>query len=188
MQPTPSKKGIAQREAILDAAFTVFSSQGYDRTSVREVARAVGLTPAGVLHYFASKDDLFVEVLRERTERNIRDFGGENPVESLTAILRHNITVPGLVRLYATLSAESTDVAHPAHDYFTTRYRWVREELSRGVRAAQARGEIRSEYDADEVASVLLAVADGLQVQWLLDPSRDVASGVELVWDSFRRG
>lgn len=47
------------REAILKAARLAFGAQGYGATSVRAVARAAGVDPALVLHFFGSKDGLF---------------------------------------------------------------------------------------------------------------------------------
>lgn len=184
--PSVTTKGATKRDEILRAALQVCSTQGYDRTSVREIARSVGLSQAGLLHHFGSKEQLFVEVLRRRMEHNIRDYGQRDPVATLIAILRHNMDVPGLVRLSATLSAEATDVDHPAHDFFVTRYRGVRDDLSTAIRAAQQTGEFSAHHDPEQVASVLVAVADGLQIQWLLDPSHDVAAGVELVWRSMK--
>jgi AcrR family transcriptional regulator len=61
-------KGVAKREEILTAALDVIARQGYGRASVRELADAVGLSQAGLLHYFSSKEELFAEVLRKRDE------------------------------------------------------------------------------------------------------------------------
>ncbi len=187
MARVPYAKGIAKRGEILDVAFDLFSRQGYDRTSVREIARAVGLSQAGLIHHFSSKEELFVEVLRRRSEENIRDFAVSDPVDTLVAIQRHNRDVPGLVRLYATLSAESTDTSHPAHDFFGERYAKIRAELAEGVRAAQDAGEIDAELDPEAIARILLAAADGLQVQWLHDPTTDMAEEIRLLWRVIRR-
>ncbi len=51
------------REAILAAASEAFGTQGYGATSVRAVARAAGVDPALVLHFFGSKDGLFTAAL-----------------------------------------------------------------------------------------------------------------------------
>lgn len=51
------------REAILASAQELFSSVGFQRATIREVAREAGVDPALVHHYFGTKDDLFVAVL-----------------------------------------------------------------------------------------------------------------------------
>src|SRR5579863_4614098 len=53
----------ATRQEILDAARAVFAEEGYDRASVRAIARRAGVDPALVYHYFDGKPALFVELL-----------------------------------------------------------------------------------------------------------------------------
>ena len=52
------------REAISEAAGRLFAAQGFDRTSMRAIAREAGVDPALVTHYFGSKQRLFVEISR----------------------------------------------------------------------------------------------------------------------------
>lgn len=186
-------KGVARREEILDAALAAFSENGYDRTSVREIARSTGLSQAGLLHYFRSKEELFVEVLRRRDERNERlyDQNRGDPVtaEGLVAIVRHNTHEPGLIGLFVAMSAESTVQGGAARSFFTDRYRTLRSGLAADVRARQDRGEVDPDLDADVVASLLVAAADGLQIQWLLDPeSINMGELLDSLWGAFQRG
>jgi AcrR family transcriptional regulator len=51
------------REAIAEAARRCFGEAGYDRASIRAVAEAAGVDPALVMHYFGSKQRLFVSVM-----------------------------------------------------------------------------------------------------------------------------
>jgi AcrR family transcriptional regulator len=182
-------KGVAKREEILDAALAVIARNGYQRTSVRDIAEAVGLSQAGLLHYFASKDALFVEILRRRDdvdrERLPEDVGAR--VQGLIDIMRHNAEVPGLVQLYAELSTEASHPEHAAHDFFTQRYAVLRRQLGDAVRTAQERGEISPALDAESVATILLASADGLQTQWMLEPEIDMAAHLERLWAALRR-
>ena len=60
--------GARTREEILEAAVRQFTANGYERTSVRGIARAAGVDPALVRHYFDSKVELFVEAMRPRVE------------------------------------------------------------------------------------------------------------------------
>jgi AcrR family transcriptional regulator len=60
--------GARTREEILAAATAQFTANGYERTSMRAVARAANVDPALVRHYFDSKVALFVEALRPRVE------------------------------------------------------------------------------------------------------------------------
>jgi len=57
----PGQSGT--RDAILAAARLAFATRGYGATSVRAVARAAGVDPSLVLHFFGSKDGLFEAAL-----------------------------------------------------------------------------------------------------------------------------
>jgi AcrR family transcriptional regulator len=177
-------KGIAKREEILTAALDVIARNGYRRTSVRELADAVGLSQAGLLHYFSSKEELFQEILRKRDEVDAATFDTEHehPIEGFFSVIRHNAEVPGLVQLYAQVSTEAGDPEHPAHEFFVERYRQFRLMFADMVRAEQAAGNVDPDLDADRVANLFLAAADGLQTQWMLDPSIDMAEHVTYLW------
>ncbi|WP_282203750.1 TetR/AcrR family transcriptional regulator [Kitasatospora fiedleri] len=69
-------KGIAKREEILDTALEIVARVGYSRATVRELAQAVGLSQTGLLHYFGSKEQLFVEILRRRDLVDLRAATG----------------------------------------------------------------------------------------------------------------
>lgn len=62
---------LERRRIILNAAAELFADHGYDRTSIRDIARRVGLLPGSVYHYFPSKDELFLSVHREGFERTL---------------------------------------------------------------------------------------------------------------------
>lgn len=167
-------KGRARRQEIIDVALELFARKGYDRTSVREIARLTGLSQAGLLHHFETKEELFIEVLRQRDRRNESQYDIEESrrvsIEGLTQIVDHNAAEPGLVRLYVAMSAESTDADSPARRFFIDRYESLRRDLAADIRGRQNVGELDPSLDPDGVATVLLAAADGLQIQWLLTP------------------
>ena len=50
------------REAVLDAARTAFAERGYAGASIGDIARAVGIAKASVLHHFPNKDELYTSV------------------------------------------------------------------------------------------------------------------------------
>ena len=82
-------------------------------------------------------------------------------------MVRRNAEQPEVVRLYALLSAESLQPGHPVHEYFRER-----EERALGTFAS---ARIASGGGA-QLARLVLAAMDGLQLRWLRDPD-----GVDLV-------
>lgn len=175
-------KGVAKREEILTEALQVIAQNGYSRASVRELADAVGLSQAGLLHYFSSKEELFTAVLQKRDEVDAAVYLDGNDREALSglaAVMRHNTEVPGLAQLYSRLSAEATDPAHPAHDFFVQRTAQFRAMFADNVRARQQLGTLPAHLDPDKVATIMIALADGLQTQWTLDPSIDMAEHID---------
>jgi len=191
-QPTPSQrgsyaKGQARRQQIVDAALTVFARSGYHSGSLREVAKRVGLTTAGVMHHFATKEELFTEVLRQRDEA-VRIAAGDisetTLLDQTRKVVAHNQSTRGLTSLYTVISAEATDAEHPAHEYFKSRYAQGREVAEATIRDALAHGRVRADLDVELAARLIPAVMDGLQQQWLLDDSFDMTAA----FDEFLRG
>jgi AcrR family transcriptional regulator len=177
-------KGIARREEILRTALDVFAERGYRGTSVRELAAAAGLSQAGLLHYFDSKEELYAEILRKRDDLAREQFGeGNDDVTVIIDAMKHNAEVPGLARLFANLSTAATEPGHPAHDFFAHRYADMRAAAMRSIRVRQAGGQIDPRLDADKLATIILALSDGLQVQWLFDPELDMGEHVGYLWE-----
>jgi AcrR family transcriptional regulator len=62
-------------EGILDRAAALFARRGFAKTSVQDVAAAVGLSKAGLLHHFPSKDALYAAVLTHAEDVGQRVVG-----------------------------------------------------------------------------------------------------------------
>ncbi|MFK4762562.1 TetR/AcrR family transcriptional regulator [Microbacterium sp. ZW T5_45] len=174
-------KGIARREEILESALDVIGRHGYQNASLKQIAEVVGVTPAALLHYFGTKEELFTAVLRKRDEHD--GLAQEGPHEQSTqdrllGAIRHNAEVPGLVELFSRLAVDAADPAHPAHEYFLERNAQLRALVTAGFAAETDRAPV---LDPDTMARVVQAVADGLQLQWMVDRDVDMAGIVEKV-------
>lgn len=65
-------QGAETRDRILDAAMDLFIEQGFDGTSLREIAERVGVTKAALYYYFPSKDEILLAL-----HMRLHDFGRE---------------------------------------------------------------------------------------------------------------
>ena len=168
-------KGRERREAILVAANELFAAQGFRGASLAAIAARVGLSEAGLLHHFPSKEHLLLELLDLRHERDgervARAIANHTAMlDALLTLCRDNQRSPGLVRLFTILAAESVDGDHPAHDWTVARYADLRAQLAARLRDEQREGRVSGALDPELVAPQILAMFDGLQLQWLLAP------------------
>lgn len=188
-QPRTAKspKAQARQREILKIAMETFAARGYHNASLAEIAEGAGVTQAGVLHYFRTKVQLLTSVLALRDETDIEQLGTERPrglalLHHLIDTVRHNTEREGIIRLYAVLSAESVTEGHPAQDYFRDRYAGLRALVTDALAEACELGETRAGLNLEDAANAIIAVMDGLQIQWLLAPdSVDMAASTDRV-------
>jgi len=183
-----SERGAATREHILATATAMFGESGYRGASLRDIAARCGLTHPGLLYHFPTKAGLLEAVLQRRDRADRIDGGPDHrgvvALESLVGVARHNSNTRGLVELFATLSAEATAPDHPAHAYFVARYERVVREISEHFVEAKEDGRLRADIDPYAAGRQWVALMDGLQVQWLLDESTDMAGTLQAHLDS----
>jgi AcrR family transcriptional regulator len=183
-------KSRARRREIVDAAVEVFSSTGFHKGTLRDVADKVGLSQAGLLHHFPSKEHLLEAVLMSRDADAAALLGDPVPegvglLRAMVRLARHNEAAPELVRLHVVLSAEGTSVDHPLHTYFITRGVTVFQVTRDAFAQAKALGQLKPDVEPAIAARGLLALWDGLQVQWLFHPDDvDVAAGLQRYLES----
>ncbi|WP_411543816.1 TetR family transcriptional regulator [Kitasatospora sp. DSM 101779] len=172
---SPRAGGARRREEILAIAVETFATRGYHHASLAEIAERAGLTQPGLLHHFRSKTALLSGVLELRDDSEMAQLGTERPrglalLDHLVETVRRNAEREGIVRLYAVLSAESVTEGHPAQDFFRSRYTGLRAMVAEALVEACELGETRADLDVESVANAIIAVMDGLQLQWLLAP------------------
>ena len=168
----PYAKTAQTRQRAVDAAIELFSSTGFRGATLTDVAERIGMTLTGLQHHFPDKDSLLAAVLEERDRRSreaIRFEPGGEGTEKLIQIAIRNVGSPELTELHCVLSAEATSADHPAHDYFVERYRSEREAGTRYFQRLIDQGRLGDAVPASSLATLLISVADGLQLQWLLD-------------------
>jgi AcrR family transcriptional regulator len=170
----------ARRQLILEAALAIFGQNGFRGGSLSQISEAVGITEAGILHHFKTKGNLLIAVLEYRDALGQQvssissDMDGLEFVRSWFKLVEFNISMPGIIELYCVISAESTSAQHPAHDFFKIRYENVIHVVENAMRDLGKSGYLRDGVDPLRAARALVALSDGLQIQWLLNPKWDM--------------
>ena len=175
----PYAKTAKRRQEIVDAATNVFATRGYHGGSLRDISRQIGLSLTSVVHHFPVKSDLLAAVLENADHSGGGDWfldrarsGGVKT--AIVELVIHNLDRPELLRLLAIVSSEASDPQHPAHEWFVKRYENLAAELKRDIAHDIQQGRVPSDVDPEQAAHVIIAVWDGLQLQWLLDPTQDM--------------
>ncbi|MER9952436.1 hypothetical protein [Mesorhizobium sp. M0047] len=102
-----------------------------------------------IVHHFGTKFELLEAVLEraDKTDGNeMFDFGAARAqygvAHATLERARSGLERPGILRLFAILSAESSAPEYPAHDWFVERYRRKTEELAAAFAFDQAKGRV----------------------------------------------
>lgn len=179
----PYAKSAERRRQIVDEVLSVYDERGFEGTSLRAIAESIGVTHPVLVHHFGTREQLFLEVLREHDLR----FGTHAQDEPLVSILRRSARqsarVPGLTALLGSMVAQALESGNErSHAYFVERYTRLRRQVGDVVQSARASGSMRTDLPVEATASLLIAAADGMSTQWLLDRDVDM-EGVLLLLD-----
>ncbi|MBN9159001.1 TetR/AcrR family transcriptional regulator [Microbacterium sp.] len=166
-----------KRTEILKAAIEIFGAKGSANGTLADIAEQVGMTHAGVLHHFGSKQKLLLEVLAYRDESDVEGLA-EKHIPDGPALFLHLVKTafsnelrPGIVQVYTVLSNESVTDGHPARGFFEHRYTKLRGEVGAAFVELCAQEGVTDTAAIATASAAILAVMDGLQLQWLLDPA-----------------
>ncbi|GAA1121169.1 TetR/AcrR family transcriptional regulator [Kribbella jejuensis] len=172
----PYAKSARRQAEIVASATSVFSARGYRGGSLREIAKQLDLSLTSVVHHFPSKSALLVAVLESADSAHADSFQADSQDKGVAyAVLqyvRRNVERPEMLRLLALMAAESSAPDHPAHEWFRTRYEQTIRMLALALRRDQQEGRVANPRDPHGIAESLVALWDGLQLQWLIDPGR----------------
>ena len=165
------------RALLVDAALRVFAEHGYDEATVEEIAAAAGYSKGAFYFHFASKEDIFLELLEqwtsEQTER-LRAFDEATPpaaalLEGLEAFLSYGereIVWPRLLVEFWAQARRHEGIRRGLSQAYVA---W-RRLLAQAFRRAAHSGLLSPQLDPDDAARLVLATHDGLVVETCVDP------------------
>jgi TetR/AcrR family transcriptional regulator, transcriptional repressor of aconitase len=180
----PYPKGLRRRKEIVDQAIELFAERGDEGASLRAIAERIGVSHAALRHYFPSREELLVEVHRSAEAAMMRADPSPADEPALTRMIRateQNRAIPGTMQLYATLIARAVEGESGSRAYVADRFAARRTEIAARLREGIEAGTVPADLPADAMAALVVAAADGLQTQRLLDPGVDVTEALRLL-------
>jgi AcrR family transcriptional regulator len=184
----PYAKSTQTRNQILTAALELISHGGYSSASLQQIADAVGMTKAGLLHHFGSREALFTAVLDRRDKIDTEGIEAGDQIDGFIRLAEHNSKVPGLVALFSAITGMGASEPHDSASRIFTDAHYARivPILAAAIARRQHADEIVAGIDPTSLARLLVAATDGLQTQWLLDPTINMRAELETLLGSFR--
>lgn len=183
------------RERVVEATLELVADQGFEATTVEQIAGAADIAPATFFNHFQSKSGLLAEITRDVAEA-LEGLIGEH--------LRTDRTVHeqlgGLARHAAAMISEHQKVAREvmlemlragtrpedASPYLVSLHRPLETMLSHG----QSRGEVRADQDAEFLAEMVLGAFHATLSQWLSDETYPIAErlprAADFIWEAIR--
>jgi AcrR family transcriptional regulator len=169
-------KGEDRKQRILDVAERLLARYGWRNTSLAQIAREAGVSPAGLLHHFESKDQLLNAVLdaRDADDDTHANRSGDLVTEIARVAERFD-RAPELVGTFTVLLIENIAPDAPLHDRLLTRQREAVKIVAGLIERGQRAGRYRQDIDPAIKAVEILAFVNGMETAWLLDPSIPLA-------------
>jgi len=167
-----AQRGVARREIILDAALELFAEHGFALTSLPMISEKVGITHAGILHHFGSKEG----VLRALLERQgpvphfnswVMGVSGADVISKLPEYAEIVIANPLAMELQFQLFHENRHRSDPMHEevlYDNV----MRDHIATEIRRALEEQGRTTDIDLDVLAYNVLGFVIGANSQWLI--------------------
>ncbi|BBX63447.1 TetR family transcriptional regulator [Mycobacterium saskatchewanense] len=165
-------KGEDRKQRILEVAQRLLARNGWRNTTLAQIAGEAGVTPAGLLHHFESKEQLLHAVLDARDiDDDLHADRSGDLIGEIAQVADRFTRAPELIGTFTVLLAENILPDAPLHDRMLARHRAATGIVADLIRRGQADGRYRTDIDPAIKAIEILAFVHGMETTWLLDPS-----------------
>lgn len=157
----------------MKAAAEAFAASGFNAGTFKEIARRAGVSERGLAYHFHTKEALLEAVMDEHHQRRsaiVTSATGLSSFAAVIAVVEADALRADVVGLQSILIGEATARDHPVHEHYRGRYEGLRNYLTRAFSTALHGGQASSDLPAEDLATGLIALLDGLQIQWLYAP------------------
>ena len=160
-----------QRREICEVARQVFAKRGLNGTGLTHVAEAAGMGRSSLYHYFPDKASLLRELVRDQLEVEETLFhaaleGNESPLDRILGLMEAQVELFHSWRHTASLTVEMWSTQSSRFRPF---FRRIRTSLAALIEEGQQTGEIDTAIDASHAATAIIALIDGLLLQYIID-------------------
>lgn len=175
----PGQRGRA-KEALLEAAVRCIQGQGYAHTTQRDVLAASGANPRSISYHYGSLEQLLAaglaEAFRRRSEP-VLDAAAQGVGSPLERLARSFLVLLDQLKSDRELAFALADGISQARreelrTVFAEHYANLRTQIAAVARAALGERLEAAGGDLDALAAGLLALFDGLVLQWLVEPDK----------------
>jgi AcrR family transcriptional regulator len=179
MSEPQSLDSLEPREKILASASRLFSEQGYENTSLSQVARQAKVSKALIFWHFDSKEKLYRTALRKTLEPYFIDVGDldglgereqiERLIDLFYDFVQQNVYS---VRFFLSLTLQGEGQHDEVLSRVTELYQVFRRSLAEILESGRARGIFRREIDPEHDAGLVMAALGGILIQqFMVDTS-----------------
>ncbi|WP_129667542.1 TetR/AcrR family transcriptional regulator [Phytoactinopolyspora endophytica] len=190
---------MGHREDLLEGAKRCLYEKGYARTTARDIVAASSTNLGSIGYHFGSKEALLNSALieamrdmsREFTRISAEDIGGPS-FDDIVAGWNRVIEAFGEYRSLLVSQIEAWAQAERSDELRTQLAEYYEQEITDGISLTREYYDAPDDPSARAVAAVVTALADGLVLQWLIDPERaptghDVATGLNIIGRAISR-
>ena len=181
-----------QRKTIRKAARRVFGRRGIESAGLVHVARAAGIGRASIYHYYPDKASLVRDLVRELLAEEEGIFSDALSATTGGALERIEALAGKLTELFADwalLGKMLLDLWAISGAKFKPFFNRIRRDLGELIADGQRAGEIDRALNAEEAATAVIAIIDGMLLQMIVDRTAfgDLAATRRLLVRSVRR-
>jgi AcrR family transcriptional regulator len=176
----PQQRREQTRALILDAAYRVFARRGYEDATVEEITEECGIAKGALYYHFQSKEKLFQAVLEDHVRRRTKEVAsrlepGLPLRESILRIIKTSWSDCMADPYWSPLFTEFWAIAGRnewGREAIASLFEHCSTALGRFLSDAQDRGLVRRDVDVLRAARLMLALNDGLILQWQAQPDK----------------
>ncbi len=158
-----------RREQILSAARELIASKGYDGLTMRDLARASGVSDATLYNLFTTKDRLVMTAVADLLEGIAQSVQKLDKVRGLAAIVRYSDAISEQIQqrpAYAQAMSRALFQSEPQSRIVDVLLDSNRRFLSKELYGAKREGELRAGVDVTSSATILSGHTWGVLLMW----------------------